>query len=143
MKKPSLNNLQLGSLTEKIIQVNFIRNGFMPSIPYVEEEIDMIIEKNNKILKIQVKTAYYEKRTDTYQAALLRTGHKTYNLDEIDYFVIYIYETNSTYLIPTQKIKHTKNIRLYPHRSKKLKFYSENKKQTLTDYEIFRDNYNL
>ena len=141
MKKPTLNNLQMGMLTERIVESKFIEKGFNTLLPRIPSgKVDLLVEKNNKFNRLQIKGSYYVEKSDCYRTSLLGAGHKRYNLNEFDYFVIHIFEHNSLYIIPT-KYAATAALTLFPHRQK-----GESKYATRTnklDYNIFLNNFDL
>lgn len=137
MNKPDIGNLNLGFLTEKIIQIELISKGFLTLEPVVEAtNIDLLTYKNKIFKKIQCKTALFDKQNDRYKMSLQRARHQLYDLSNIDVFITYLYECETFYLIPTYKIKEVAVINLYPHRRPKGNSIFENYKNNFSLLEI-------
>lgn len=135
----NIGNLDLGFLTEKKIQTKLIEKGFLTLEPVIEAgTIDLLSYKNNIFKRLQCKTATYVRSEDRFSCPLLRTGHQKYDLNEIDFFAIYIHEMEIVYFIPSNKeILGGQHLKLYPHRKK------QSSKKIYIDCEDFRENFNL
>jgi len=103
-----IGKIEKGYLGSLIVEQKLIRNGLNVFKPVIENgKVDMIIEKDNKYLRIQIKTVTVEKRNG-YKSVPMRkmthnkTEHKThlYTAEEIDYFVGVDLETEDVYMIP-------------------------------------------
>lgn len=137
MKKPDIGNMDLGFLTEKIIQAKLVSKGFLTLEPVVEAtNIDLLTYKNNIFKKIQCKTAIFEKQNDRYKMSLQRTRHQLYDLSNIDIFITYLYEFDTFYVIPTFEINKVGVINLYPHRKTRYKSIFEKYKNNFSLLEI-------
>lgn len=98
-----------GLITEKECELAFIQLGCIVSIPdYYHTRYDMIIDVNNMLYKIQVKTPSL---TENQKGILINTcshgrntiegNHKrTYSKEEVDFFATYY--NNVCYLIPIE-----------------------------------------
>ena len=103
-----LGKIEKGYLGALIVEQALVRNGFNIFKPVLENgKVDMIIEKNNLYLKIQIKTVATEKRNGTKNVPVRKlthskTTHKThlYTSEEIDYFVGVDTDTKDVYMIP-------------------------------------------
>lgn len=103
-----LGKIEKGYLGALIVEQALVRNGFNIFKPVLENgKVDMIIEKDNLYLKIQIKTVATEKRTGTKNVPVRKlthskTTHKThlYTSEEIDYFVGVDTDTRDIYMIP-------------------------------------------
>ena len=84
-EKPKLTNLQLGILTERIVETKFIEKNFNTLLPRSPGgTVDLLVEKDNTFIRIQIKSSYYDKKTDSYRSTLLKSSHNKYNLKELD-----------------------------------------------------------
>lgn len=115
---------QKGLITEMRVMLYFIELGYNVSQPLnADSRYDCIIDVNNKLLKIQIKTAHLAPKTENAIEIKCRSvtttqnlyKEKTYNENEIDYFATYW--DNEVYLIPTvecsnQKILHLNDEKL-------------------------------
>lgn len=108
----------IGKLTELKVLQYIIEKGYSVSIPFGDKDrYDQVWDINNKLLRIQVKTArpidkeitgiVFNCRT-TYSR---NTGSKThhYTDDEIDYFATFW--NNKCYLIPVNECSDKKTLR--------------------------------
>lgn len=93
-----------GAITEKKVALKFLENGFNLYEPVIPgEEIDLVVEKNNKFFRIQIKTAYYVEESKSYRATLSGSNHRVYGEDAFDYFAIYLSDKDDVYIVPRHK----------------------------------------
>ena len=132
-----LSSQFIGKATELAVTKSLIENNCVPSVPIVEARYDLVVEVNNKLVKIQVKTAtiaadesaisirLYSSNTNTK-----RTVDKNYLEDGIDYFATHYKGTS--YLIPIEECGvREKKLRLKPTLNGQIKGISFAK-----DYEL-------
>lgn len=94
-----------GKTTELLVATAFIKRGYQVSQPLVSDSrYDFIVDINNKLIRIQVKTcnskednSYVEFATSSSHTNTNTTINHSYNSNEIDYFATF-YE-NECYLI--------------------------------------------
>lgn len=106
-----MNNNQRGCLAEYIFATIAMQNGFNVSMPLLDASpYDAIIEKENKLYKIQIKhvSKNRKKRRNDIQV-VLRRSDVAYKLEEVDFFAIYFEEEKGFFVI---KNKEQKTIRL-------------------------------
>lgn len=111
---------QKGDLTELYVLTHFMEMGIIVSTPYGQNSrYDMIIDYNNHLYRIQVKTSHSDNNGETfmfYSASshiTARGCHKvTYSKDEIDFFAT-IWD-NQLYLIPVEECGSTVTLRIAP-----------------------------
>lgn len=113
-----------GKITELIVAQKFLEKGIQVSQPLVfNSRYDFIVDINNKLLKIQVKTAkisddkaHMSFATSTSHTNTHKTINRTYQANEIDYFATIVDE--ECYIIPYNicgkrgqrlRLKNTKN----------------------------------
>lgn len=101
------NSKQLGLLGELKAQYDFIKAGYSVSCPLGDYcSYDLIAEKNNKILKIQVKTT--EKIKEGKMIFSLKSKNyyvdKYYTEKDADYFYLYCLENEQGYLLPVKNV---------------------------------------
>ena len=101
----NLNSQTKGRITELKVANAFLELGYIISQPLVDTRYDYLVEINNKIYKIQVKTASLYNGCIKFSTANTHTNtqgtvRKTYK-NEIDFFAT-IYE-NKCYLIPVDE----------------------------------------
>lgn len=96
-----MNTKQLGTIGELKAQYDFMKAGFDVSIPIGDYcAYDLIIVKDNKIFKIQVKSC--EKIIDGRMKFDLTSSNyyidKKYDIQDCDYFYFYCLENEQSYL---------------------------------------------
>ena len=98
--------IEKGYLGSLIFEKKLIANGWNVFKPVLENgKVDMIIEKNNKYLKIQIKTV--QKTKYNKAIPLRKISHnmgeykiKRYTKEDIDYFVGVDVDTEDIYILP-------------------------------------------
>ena len=101
-----MGNIEKGYLGSLIAEKKFVKNGFSVFKPVMENgKVDMIIEKDNVYLKIQIKTV--QESRGSKNIPVRKISHNmgnykvsTYSSNEIDYFVGVDIDTEEIYLIP-------------------------------------------
>ena len=96
----------------------FTTNGYTVSIPLNDtQDYDLIVDKEGKIAKVQVKSTGCKTKKGTYQVALKSCGgtkgktYKTLIKTNIDYIFIFDKDKNM-YLIPKKEIKNNSTLNL-------------------------------
>ena len=110
----------IGEITEQEVATEFLKLGILVSKPLVQcSRYDFIVDINDKLYKVQVKTGKF--REDTYLEFATSTSHTnskgtkntSYANNEVDFFAT-IYD-GQCYLIPFDKCgKRTQRIRFSP-----------------------------
>lgn len=112
----NLTSKQKGISTELQCLSAFAEKGFTVSVPYGDgARYDFIVDINNRLWKIQCKTATLQ--DDGVYKIECRSGHtnctgyvhKTYTENEIDFFCTII--NKQCYLIPVQETSTSKTLR--------------------------------
>lgn len=88
----------------------FIQNGFNLFKPVLENgKVDLIAEKNNVYLKIQIKTVQTDKKTNSKMIPFRKISHnmgeykiKRYTSKDIDLFIGADVENNDLYILPVE-----------------------------------------
>ena len=96
---------QKGCFAEYSFATTAIQKGFNVSMPLLDASLyDCILEKNNKLFKIQIKYIGKDRRKhgQGFQITLKRTGKPYYELNEVDYFAIYYEEADGFFIIPNE-----------------------------------------
>lgn len=99
-----------GDISEAFVIAESIKRGFNVSIPFGDRyTYDLIIEKDNRFVKIQIKTVYLgsdnilkcagSRRTLTNR---VKTKVKFYSKNDFDFVIGYYVETNDYYIIPAE-----------------------------------------
>lgn len=101
-----MNTKQLGTIGELKAQYDFMKAGFDVSIPIGDYcAYDLIIVKDSKILKIQVKSC--EKIINGKMKFDLTSRNyyidKKYDIQDCDYFYFYCLENEQSYLYKNEK----------------------------------------
>lgn len=99
--------IEKGYLGSLLVEQKFIENGYNLFKPVLENgKVDLIVEKNNKYLKLQIKTVQIEK--DGRKIIPIRKiSHnmgeykvKLYTQVDIDYFIGVDLDTKDIYILP-------------------------------------------
>lgn len=123
-----LTTKQKGNLTELQCLTYFYKLGYRCSIPYGENcRYDFILDINNNLYKIQVKTSSpidEEESAIQFSCRSTRvntsgTNHQKYTAQEINFFATYY--KDKCYLIPQNECSNAKILRFIPPRSGRLK----------------------
>ena len=115
-----LNSHFIGEITEQQVVLEFLKLGILVSKPLVQSSrYDFIVDINNNLYKIQVKTgtfkedSYLEFATSTSHTNTQGTLNISYSADDVDFFAT-IYN-GQCYLIPYNLCgKRTQRIRFVP-----------------------------
>lgn len=96
----------------------YVSNGYIVSIPLNDtQDYDLVVEKDNKLRRVQVKATSCKTKYEVYQVALKSCGGtsgKTYktivdtNIEEIFIFT----EDKDIYIIPKEKIENRATLNL-------------------------------
>lgn len=113
-----------GEITEQQVAIEFLKLGYLVSKPLVQSSrYDFIVDINNKLYKIQVKTGT-AKEDNSYIAFATSTSHTntqgtlniSYTAEDVDFFAT-IYE-GQCYLVPFDICgKRLQRLRLVPTKS--------------------------
>ena len=107
-----------GAITELKCKTYFLELGYVVSTPEVPARYDFVVDINNQLLKIQVKTCTSDNEKLTFSTCSShyikgKHTHTDYKSDNIDYFCTWY--DNECYLIPVSECGKTeKNLRLIP-----------------------------
>ena len=118
-----LNTVSLGDLGESYAIMKFTQTQAIVSKPLTNNaRYDLIIEKNSKLYRVQVKTTNaikdgkmeFATKTTNYSKGSWKS--KAYTHDEVDLFFLYCAENNwcGLYIPTEQEIPQTLTIRLDP-----------------------------
>ena len=111
----------IGEITEQQVAIEFLKLGYMVSKPLVQNSrYDFVLEVQNKLYKVQVKTAtakendsFIEFATSTSHTNTQGTINKSYTSDEVDFFATFY--NGQCYLIPIAVCgKRAQRLRLVP-----------------------------
>ena len=122
-----MNTKMIGNLTEINCLKAFIELGYGVSIPFGDcLRYDLIVDINNKLYKVQCKTAnsnyisegYITFRCDNTTTKNGTTVHNSYTKDEIDFFATI--DNDKCYLVPVEECGCRKTLRyIYPRNGQK------------------------
>lgn len=100
-----MKNKEKGELTEQIVITELMKRNVISSKPLGDnQKYDLIIDINNKLYTVQIRTCY-KLDDDTmricFQNRRINTKKQfTISLaKDVDYFIAYSYETNNVYVI--------------------------------------------
>lgn len=125
-----LNTVSIGDIGESVAIMKFIKNGFTVSKPLSNNSrYDLIVEKNNILYKVQVKTTQNIKDEVKMDFALKTTNYSKgewkstgYTSNEIDLFFLYCIENDWCGLyIVNEDIPKNITVRLKPPKNNQIK----------------------
>lgn len=114
-----LTTQQKGITTEMYVAAYLLSLGYNVSQPMCQDsKYDLIVDVNNKLLRLQVKTARITDKNAssiTFNCRSTTKNSRTnksraYGLDEIDYFATYW--NNQVYLVPVGECSSSKSLHL-------------------------------
>jgi hypothetical protein len=119
----SLDSKLVGSITEEQVKIKLAISGFEIFTPYMNNhKTDVAVVKGQKICRIQVKAAVYDRENKRFRAQLRtkdRDGHFIgYSASDVDFFVVKCNGTEEYYVVPYGIGNSHHNLNLYPHRLK-------------------------
>lgn len=112
------NNKNIGNSSLGLAISYFCTHGYVVSIPLNDtQDYDLVVEKGNKLFRVQVKGTTFKTRYGIYQVALKSCGgtkgtyYKTVKDTNVELLFI-VTSNNDMYLIPKEKIfnKYTLNL---------------------------------
>lgn len=113
-----------GTIAEQLVAIKLLEQHFKVYFPFVNnQEEDLIISKNNKYFKIQVKSA---SKTDgnRFRVSIVRKRSVGINkgtrvrYKDIDFFIVFIPVFKLFYVIPESVTKSVKELNFYPSKIK-------------------------
>ena len=139
----------VGFYSENIVAIKLASLGFKVFKPNSEaSKADLLILKENKFSKIQVKTARYEESTNYFSAEVRirkiinnKSVSINYDKSEIDFVIIKLNGFQIFYIYPIEHFKNFFNLFLTPHRDKP--FFKTRKKKDNYDENYFMNNFDL
>lgn len=121
-----LDSKHYGALTELQVMTYLFGLGYQVSIPYGDNaRYDFILDINNKLYKIQVKSARMEDegvyKIDCSRMRVNRNRNirKHYTNEEVDFFATMI--NGKCYLIPQSEVSDSKRLRFLPPKNGQIK----------------------
>lgn len=107
------NKQHIGFLAEQKVILSAIEKGFTVLTPlFSNGRYDLVLEKNNKIYKIQVKTTSKLNSENRYSVKVTGFNNRKYSNKEITH-VIVLTPTEEFYIVPIDKVS-GKSIRISP-----------------------------
>lgn len=123
-----LSSHYIGEITEQQVATEFLKLGIQVCKPLVQSsKYDFVVDINNKLYKIQVKTgtpkennSYIEFATSTSHTNAKGTINLTYSENDVDFFATMY--NNECYLIPYEVCgKRAQRLRLIPTKNSQIK----------------------
>lgn len=107
------NKQHIGFLAEQKVILLAIQNGFNVLTPlFTNSRYDLVLEKNNKIYKIQVKATSKLNSDNRYSVKVTGFNNKKYSNKDITH-VIVLTPTEKSYVVPIEEVS-GKSIRISP-----------------------------
>ena len=132
-----------GTIAEYMVGIKLLEKNFQVYFPFVNnQEEDLIISKNGRYFRIQVKSAT-KTNDDRFRTSIVRKRQVGKNkgtrvrYKNIDFFIIYIPIFNFFYVIPESKTHDVKEFNFYPHKIKTMV------KPGIYDWDFYKDKFEL
>ena len=115
------STLLKGRITEVNALAYFLKLGYVVSTPEVPCQYDMLIDVNNKIYKVQIKTCREVEEAIEFKTTSMTHNangyvRRDYTEDKVDFFCTYY--NDECYLVPFKECgSTTKKLRLVPTRN--------------------------
>jgi len=105
-----MDTKQVGGISVQAVVLEALDHDWGVSLPLCDNlPYDLIIDNRLKLLKIQVKTAWYDDKKDLYLASVRSSctnrkvyKHKTYDIQDFDFAVIYVKKLSVFYVMPVE-----------------------------------------
>ena len=113
-----------GTESELLAEYFLIHNNYIVSKPINDfNEYDFVIDDNGKLLRIQVKTIYFDNSKNRWMGSCVtshirgngRRENKKYTVDSFDYGLFICKEYNVVYFIPISQLIGRRSITFYPN----------------------------
>ncbi|PHS02588.1 MAG: hypothetical protein COA78_20750 [Blastopirellula sp.] len=119
----NIDNKLVGTINEDYVRIALSVRGFEVFLPYMNNhKTDLIIVRNTRIAKIQIKSAGYDGQCKRFRAMLKTKDkhgkHIGYENADVDFFVVKCNGINEYYVIPFNVGNVASSANLYPHRPK-------------------------
>lgn len=107
-----MNTKSIGNIGEAVAIAEFAKRNIPISIPFGDnQKYDLIIEINNELKKVQVKTSeyiHYKKEKIDFFISLVKSNTKgcettSYKSTDFDYFYLYCIENDMSFLVENVK----------------------------------------
>lgn len=114
---------RIGDIGELAFMRRAVENGLVVCRPFVTTApYDFVIEHNNKLSRVQVKTTGNPlPPNDRYKIKLKRgkgQSHRPYEHGETDFFAIYLQDVDVFYVIPSYILVGKISMSIFPHNPK-------------------------
>lgn len=118
----SYNNYLIGVIGEIALLERLTKLSMVVSLPYHQDSrYDMIVDHNNTLYKIQVKTTHGKhpgKNGYRFDISSSRFIKKHYHVDHVDYFACYAADIDSFWIVPYDLVGHQKSLYIRPDNPK-------------------------
>jgi hypothetical protein len=104
-----VNTIKIGDISESKVLSRFLELGYTVLLPWGNgERYDLVIEREGKFLRIQVKTGRIYHKTGIIRCPMYNINGSSrqrmrYDSSEIDYFAIYCPDNDKTYLVDVRE----------------------------------------
>lgn len=114
----SLDTRVKGSIAELRISAALLENDFDVWTPFVRSSIaDLAVLRGGKLIRIQVKAAWFDPSSDNFRVNFTRGRHVKYSAKDVDIIMVYCHGSPALYVIPTDDTSGFSTVRLSPHRA--------------------------
>ena len=141
-----MGTTEVGDIGEYAILLKALKRGWGVATPIGKPPYDLIFDIKGKLIKIQVKSAWFDSKSQNYFVDPRRTKtnrrfmkRSSYSLSDFDFAICYISEKDLTFIFPVKifiSYKGTMNLQVTEKRQRRAK--SEDYKEAWNLIEDFK-----
>jgi hypothetical protein len=111
----NLSRKQRGEMAEAAFLAKAVSLGFCVSKPFGESSrYDLIVDNGSRLLRIQVKSAFYRTRGNSYKIQARGNDGRPYTATEIDFLVAWVVPVDAWYVFPVDEFQKYSQMELFP-----------------------------
>jgi hypothetical protein len=107
-----MDKILKGDISKAFVIAKLLKEGYKVLEPLSENSrYDILVDLNNKFIKIQIKTIYYKNDLDVYEMACYSATRRNkkhikskYTPEEVDFIIGYNHDTDEIYTFPINDI---------------------------------------
>jgi hypothetical protein len=105
----SKNSSRTGAVAELMVAAHAVKHGWVPNFPVFPTDYDLLLERDGKIQRVQVKTVLYNRGRPK---VCVRTRHHHYSANAFEWLVAVELNTGKIWKFEWTEITQTDNLSL-------------------------------
>ncbi len=139
----ALDSKVKGTIAEDFVRARLAQEGFDVWTPYMNNHrSDVGVLVNGRLLRIQVKSASYDRESKRFRAMLQtrdkKKNHIAYRKDELDFFIVFCPFVNEFYVIPANVGIANHSVNMMPHRGRAISVGTDGWEQYRSAFALLR-----